>query len=50
MLDEITTAGVEAAISEFDELGRSAFLGKYGFRSARSYDLTIDGGRYDSRA
>lgn len=38
------------AISEFDRLGRDAFLAKYGFREARSYYLVHEGRRYDSKA
>ncbi|GAB7553341.1 hypothetical protein NRB_28470 [Novosphingobium sp. 11B] len=41
---------VQAAISEYDELGRAAFLDKYGFRPARSYFLEHDGRLYDSKA
>jgi len=41
---------VRAAISEYDQLGRDAFLDKYGFRPARSYFLEHDGRLYDSKA
>jgi putative restriction endonuclease len=43
-------SAVLAAVDEFDRLGRSAFLAKYGFKEARGYFLQIDGKRYDSKA
>lgn len=43
-------ASVEAAIAEFDRIGREAFLAKYGFAKARDYYLVVDGRRYDSKA
>jgi hypothetical protein len=46
----ITREAVVAAISEFDALGRDAFLDKYGFGPARSYFLIHEGKRYDSKA
>jgi MoxR-like ATPase len=41
---------VVKAIGEFDQLGRDAFLEKYGFGRARSYFLIHDDKRYDSKA
>ncbi|MEJ1155151.1 hypothetical protein [Microbacterium marmarense] len=41
---------IEAALGEFDRLGRWAFLDKYGFGEAREYFLVTDDGRYDSKA
>jgi predicted RNA-binding protein with PUA-like domain len=38
------------AISEFDWLGRDAFLEKYGFGRAREYFLMVNGQQYDSKA
>ncbi len=38
------------AMAEFDELGRNAFLEKYGFGSAKSYFVQHDGKAYDSKA
>ncbi|GAA4717160.1 DUF3578 domain-containing protein [Sphingomonas lutea] len=38
------------AIREWDELGRSAFLQKYGYGSAKSYFVQHDGKAYDSKA
>jgi putative restriction endonuclease len=43
-------SAVLAATDEFDRLGRSAFLAKYGFKEARGYFLQIGGKRYDSKA
>jgi MoxR-like ATPase len=37
------------AIREFDELGRDAFLEKYGFASSRQYVLVLNGREYDSK-
>ena len=41
---------VREAIAEFDERGREAFLGKYGFDPARDYFVVADGKHYDSKA
>ena len=41
---------VEAAMDEYDELGRQAFLDRYGFGPSRRYFLVRDGRRYDSKA
>jgi 5-methylcytosine-specific restriction enzyme A len=49
-LSEITREAVEAAISEFRELGRTEFLRRYGFRPARGYFIVAEGRRYDSKA
>jgi 5-methylcytosine-specific restriction enzyme A len=38
------------ALSEFDQLGRDAFLARYGFGFARSYELLHDDKRYDPKA
>ena len=46
----LTRASVLAAMDEADELGRDAFLSKYGFGRARSYFVVRDGARYDSKA
>lgn len=47
---EITSEGVRRAIAEHDELGRSAFLQRYGFNVARDYFLVHEGKNYDSKA
>lgn len=49
-LSDITRAGVERAIAEFDQIGRAAFLDKYGFDEARSFFVVVDGRQYDSKA
>jgi SAD/SRA domain-containing protein len=38
------------AIEEFDDLGRPAFLRKYGFGPARQYVVVYSGEQYDSKA
>jgi hypothetical protein len=43
-------SSVRKAIDEFDNLGRQAFLAKYGFGEARSYYLEDGGNLYDSKA
>jgi 5-methylcytosine-specific restriction protein A len=46
----ITRDAVLKTIAEHDQLGRDAFLAKYGFGEARSYLLVHDGRQYDSKA
>ncbi|GJH11730.1 hypothetical protein CBA19CS11_22850 [Caballeronia novacaledonica] len=41
---------VRAALDEFDRIGRSAFLDKYGFKEARDYFVVVGERRYDSKA
>lgn len=41
---------VVAAVREFDDLGREAFLRKYGFAPSRRYYLEYAGRRYDAKA
>lgn len=41
---------VELALAEFDELGRDAFLAKYGFGRAKRWYVERDGRLYDSKA
>ena len=43
-------SAVQAAIDEFDRLGRDASLRTNGFAVARDYFLAMDSGRYDSKA
>ncbi|MGH3245759.1 MAG: hypothetical protein ACRDOI_06030 [Trebonia sp.] len=43
-------AAVERAIKEYDELGRDAFLHRYGFGPAVFYDLVHAGRKYDPKA
>ncbi|MGW1711257.1 HNH endonuclease [Streptomyces sp. NPDC002206] len=46
----ITRESVLKALAEHDELGRVAFLAKYGFGEARSYVLVHEEQEYDSKA
>jgi hypothetical protein len=48
--DLSSSDAVLQALSEFDQLGRDAFLAKYGFGPARSYELLHDGKHYDPKA
>ncbi len=48
--EAITQESVLKAIAEHDELGRDAFLAKYGFKEARSYVVVHEGQEYDSKA
>lgn len=41
---------VRRAMEEFDHLGRSKFLRKYGFGESREFFLVEGGRRYDSKA
>ncbi|MCV7223643.1 HNH endonuclease [Mycolicibacterium elephantis] len=49
-LADLTAAAVNAAIDEYDEVGRDAFLVKYGFGPAKDYFVIRDGKQYDSKA
>lgn len=49
-LSDVTSDSVLLAVAEFKQLGRDAFVKKYGFRRARGYYLVIDGEEYDSKA
>ena len=49
-LSNLTTEAVFEAIQEFDQLGRDAFLKKYAFGKARSFELQFGGRSYDSKA
>jgi hypothetical protein len=46
----LTATAVLAAVGEFDELGRDAFLKKYGFGKSRGYFLQHQSKPYDSKA
>ncbi len=48
--DISSRSAILAAVSECDQLGRHAFLEKYGFHPARSYFLVVEGRDYDSKA
>ncbi|WP_218136259.1 HNH endonuclease [Nonomuraea jiangxiensis] len=49
-LSDIDREMVLAAIEEYDQLGRDAFLDRYGYREARDYFIIHNGRRYDSKA
>jgi len=36
-LAKLNSSAVQAALDEFDRIGREAFLSKYGYGKARSY-------------
>lgn len=46
----VTRPAVLAAIAEYDAIGQSAFLTKYGYKPARLYRLWHGGKPYDSKA
>ncbi len=48
--DVTSREAVLAAIAEFDEIGREAFLEKYGFGPSREYVVVEDDRQYDSKA
>ena len=50
LADITKPAHVLMAIAEYDQIGREAFLTKYGFRPSRAYWLMHDGRAYDSKA
>ncbi len=47
---DVTREDVLAALAEFDDLGRDAFLAKYGMGKATGYLLHHGGNEYDSKA
>lgn len=49
-LKDLTRDAVLQAVAEYDRLGRDEFLDLYGFGSAKSYFVVIDGNKYDSKA
>jgi 5-methylcytosine-specific restriction protein A len=49
-LPELSRREILQAVAEYDQLGPGRFLEKYGFGTARSYWLVIDGKAYDSKA
>src|SRR5262249_33937991 len=48
--DVTSRDAVLAAMSEFDQIGREAFLAKYGFGASREYVVVVNGRQYDSKA
>lgn len=49
-LTEIGRLEIEAALKEFDQVGREAFLQNYGFGTASTYLLKLGGRLYDPKA
>ncbi|MFI5563347.1 HNH endonuclease [Amycolatopsis japonica] len=49
-LSDITQDALLSAIRQHDDLGREAFLDRYGFGPARTYLLIHEGKEYDSKA
>jgi hypothetical protein len=50
-LEQLTSAdAVREAVSEFDQLGRDAFLERYGFGRSRTHFLSVGDRLYDSKA
>ncbi|MFF9191905.1 HNH endonuclease [Streptomyces rochei] len=49
-LGNLTRAGVLAAVTECQQLGRETFRRQYGFGRATTYELLVDGSRFDSKA
>lgn len=49
-LSEITRDSILQAIAEFDRIGRTAFLSRYGYAEARSFFVEHEGKQYDSKA
>lgn len=49
-LGDVTRAGVLAAVRECQDLGRDGFRHRYGFGRATTYELVLEGSRYDSKA
>lgn len=48
--DVTSRDAVLAAIAEFDQVGREAFLSRYGFGPSRQYIVVENGRQYDSKA
>ena len=50
-LSDITSRqAVLDAVDEFERLGRSTFLKRYGFGQSRDFFLVVNGRHYDSKA
>jgi 5-methylcytosine-specific restriction protein A len=50
-LNDITSRqAILDAVDEYERLGRTAFLKRYGFGRARDFSLVVDGRHYDSKA
>ena len=49
-LADLSKTSVDRAVIEHDEIGREAFLEKYGYGRSRSYFVVFGGLAYDSKA
>ena len=49
-LQSVTSTGVRRAVAEFDQIGQTAFLERYGFGRSLEYFLVVGGRHYDSKA
>jgi 5-methylcytosine-specific restriction protein A len=49
-VSDITAGAVQAALDEFNELGREAFLARYKMGPARGHYLVQNGKKYDAKA
>ncbi|WP_344941250.1 hypothetical protein [Sphaerisporangium flaviroseum] len=49
-LPDLRREMILTAVEEYDELGRDAFLERYGYGPARDYFLVYGNRRYDSKA
>ncbi|MDO6520731.1 HNH endonuclease [Shimia thalassica] len=49
-LSDITATSISVACDEYDELGKTKFLKKYGFGASKKYHLRRNGNYYDSKA
>ncbi|WP_323919537.1 HNH endonuclease signature motif containing protein [Bradyrhizobium diazoefficiens] len=49
-LSDLTVDAIRQAITEFDNIGRDAFLQRYGYGKSRGYFLRHNGSNYDSKA
>src|SRR5260370_27100947 len=46
----LTRPSILTALAEYDKIGQTAFLKKYGYKRARTYRLWHEGKPYDSKA
>ncbi len=49
-IKDVARQDVLKAIAEFDDIGRDAFLDRYGMGEAKTYVIRYEGGEYDSKA
>ena len=48
--DVTSRAAIESAMREYDDMGRDAFLAKYGFKRSTKFVVVHNGREYDSKA